>query len=37
MRAMRAAVDAGEIPGHQDVGFYVEHVQWTRAKYGLAD
>ena len=37
MRAIEGAVDAGEIPGHQDVGFYVDHVQSNRAKYGLAD
>ena len=36
MRALEAAVATGEIPGQQEVGFYVDHVRANPARFGLA-
>ncbi len=35
-RALEAAVDAGELPPHEESRFYVEHVLANRARFGLA-
>lgn len=34
-RALEAAVEAGEIPPHQESGFYVEFVAANRARFGI--
>ena len=35
MRAVEGAVDAGEVPGHESIDFYVDHVRANAVKYGI--
>jgi poly(A) polymerase len=34
-RALEAAIEAGEIPAHEEAGFYVEYVAQNRARFGV--
>jgi poly(A) polymerase len=34
-RELEVAVETGELPGHQDADFYVEHLRANKAAFGL--